>query len=120
VGDFSKRGGSPTQFERDLVAQQNTSRIGDLRQVWVSLAKRIGLDALFVVFDELGAEQVHVPKREDFVEAIWRPLRDAQILARIAAGETPEQLAREYGITARMIRKLRAGNPAGASSAKKC
>ena len=117
--NFSRRGDAPTSFEHALVEQQDTSRLTDIRQIWVDLAKQIGLGPLFRVLDELAGEKIHIPTRQDFVNALWRQTRNTEIRAKLAAGASVEVIAAQYDIAPRTVRAIRAGNDADATAVGK-
>lgn len=103
---FSRRGERVTDFERLLVSGCDVIALTDIRAVWLSIARRIGVEQLAIVLDELGTEKVHVPSRENFFGALWQRQRDADIVRRLAGGEPPATLAREYGMSVRMVRHV--------------
>ena len=95
---FSRRGERVTDFERALVAEADVSTLSGMRPTMLELARRIGIDALAAVFDEIGSEKVHIPTREGFFEALFKQRRDADIVRRLANGEPAESIGRLYGL----------------------
>ncbi len=93
---FSRKGEAPTAKELALMAEAMAERWP--ASAWVVIAQRIGIEALCVVFDELGSEKVHVPTRERFFESLWRPERNREIAAAIAGGAHPDVVALQYGL----------------------
>lgn len=85
--------------------------------VWVVIAQRIGVEALCVLFDELGSEKVHIPTRESFFDALWQPERDREIRAAIVGGAHPDVVALQYGLSRsrvlNIVREADAANSAG-------
>ena len=71
--EFSGQGDRPTRFESWLVQACE----GDGH--WEMAAQRLALElgpelaatALALVFDELGGEKVHVPRRDRFFRGLW-------------------------------------------------
>lgn len=98
---FSHRGEPVTSFERDLVAS-----CSDARSPFFGLARRIGVDALVIVLDEFASEKVHIPTREFFFAALYRVQRDADIVRRLADGETVDQVASLHGVHRNTIRNV--------------
>lgn len=96
---FGGLGDAPTEFERALLARADT-----LDDRWVGLGRRIGIEALFVVLDELGGgETLYVPTREKFVQRLYLPLRDAEIAALLREGVDRKEIARTYRITPQAV-----------------
>ena len=104
---FSRRGDEPTQFELDLVAQADTTRITDAQGQWLILAQRYGLAAILGVMDEFGRDKVRVPSREDFLIAVWRPQRNELIRAAMAQGVPLRQLRAEFGLSNSSLMRAR-------------
>lgn len=100
---LSRRGESPTQLEIELVAHVDTSRITEARQIWVSIAQRIGLAALYVILDELGGEKIHVPSRDLFAANLLREQRDAQIRDLLSRGHRMSEVARLMGCSKQSV-----------------
>lgn len=81
---FSRRGVAVTDFELRLLQQAS-----DVDNIWLEITQQLmrehgperGAAVMMVVLDALGTEKVHVPSREDFFQRLYRPLRDADILA---------------------------------------
>lgn len=97
MGQFSRRGERVTDFERGLIecAAECSS---EAQGIWRTLARRIGVDALAVLMDEVGGEKIHVPTREYFFAELFRKMRDADIVRRLAKGEPAETIAKDYGV----------------------
>ena len=101
---FSRKGEAPTAKELALMAEAMAERWP--ASVWMVIAQRLGavhgavaaVEALCVVFDELGSEKVHIPTRERFFESLWRPERNGEIAAAIAGGAHPDVVALQYGL----------------------
>lgn len=100
---LSRRGESPTQLEIELVAHADTAHITEARQIWVSLAQRIGLAALYAVLDEFGGEKPHVPTREVFAAMLLRGQRDAQIRSLAQRGYRVTDIARMMSISKQAV-----------------
>ncbi len=103
---FSRRGDRVTDFERLLVSECDVIALTDIRAVWLSIARRIGIDQLAIVLDELGTEKVHVPSRENFFGMLWQRQRDAEIVRRLGNGEPAADIARDYGMSVRVVRHV--------------
>lgn len=112
---FSRRGEAPTQLELELVAHADTSRITESRQVWVSLAQRIGLAHLYTVLDELGGEKVHIPTRDVFAAMLLRGQRDAQIRALLHRRYRVTDIARMMGVSKQSVIRVRLSDDADRS-----
>lgn len=67
------------------------------------LASHIGMDALKILVEYYRGEEIEIPR----CAAALRTIKDRQIAAQAAGGDTNAQLARQYGYTERGIRKLR-------------
>lgn len=117
-GLFGREGDPPTDFEVALLA-----RCEDQDDRWVALGKRIGAAALFAVLEELGGlGTLSAPRRATFVMRLYRPVRDAEILALERAGVDRSEIGRTYGITRQsvdeaVLRALR--QPAGEAGRKR-
>jgi hypothetical protein len=98
MAQFSRRGERVTDFERALVAESNAGALSEMRTLFLDLARRIGIDALAAVFDEVGGEKIHFPTREFFFSTLFRQQRDADIVRRLANGEPAESIGRDYDI----------------------
>lgn len=96
---FSTRGEPVTQFERELVATCAMEFPESMSDVWVLIARRIGVDALAIVLDEIGMEKIHVPSRVQFFLALYRPHRNRMIRELAAAGESHREIAKRFGLT---------------------
>lgn len=95
----SRKGENPTAEEVELVARAAAST----DSVWAAIAARIGVDALFVVFDELGGEKVHVPTREHFLRGIWVPMQREAILTLRANGVKTREIAEQLRVSRRHV-----------------
>lgn len=83
---FSERGEKPTVYECDLLAQCCEPDPRMVRQLWINIAQRIGIQALCVVLDELGGDPyVSLPSRRMFFQDLHRARRNAQIVAMAAS-----------------------------------
>lgn len=91
---FSRKGEPPTAEECTLIA----TAVRDPANVWALIASRIGPAALCVVLDELGGEKVHVPSRDQFIRALWAPVRDGMIRDLLAQGMTMAEVAAAIGV----------------------
>lgn len=73
--------------------------------MWVRFAIEAGIPALEKLLETLGGNKVHIPKLRSF----WAPrlahLRNEELRARYNGANIP-QLALEYGISQRMVRKI--------------
>ena len=105
--DLSERGDMPTQFELDLIANADTSRITDATGQWLLLAQRIGLHAVLAVLDEFGREKVFVPSRKGFIGAVYTPIRNDLLCARAASGAPLQKLRAEFGLSNSHIMRIR-------------
>jgi hypothetical protein len=99
-----------TEFESQLVADAAVECPESMSDIWIVIAKRIGVAQLAVVLDEIGGEKVHVPKREEFFAALYRPHRDLLIHAMRHpasgdAGASLRAIARVFGLTETAVRK---------------
>lgn len=112
---LSRRGEAPTQLELELVAHADTSRITESRQIWVSLAQRIGLAHLYTVLDELGGEKVHIPTRDVFAAMLLRGQRDAQIRALLHRRYRVTDIARMMGVSKQSVIRVRLSDDADRS-----
>src|SRR5690348_16540728 len=98
--EFSRRGESVTDFERELVEQTPMIRPERDADLWICIAKRIGIENLVVVMDELGGEKVHIPTRENFFAALYRPLRNRQMAdMRQSTGASLRDIGRAFGVS---------------------
>lgn len=93
---FSRKGEAPTPKELALLAEALSDPCPT--SPWLIIAQRIGVEALCVVFDELGSEKIHIPTRERFFEALWRPERNRAIAEAVATGRHPDDVAAEFGV----------------------
>lgn len=74
--------------------------------LWICIAKRIGIDALVVVLDELGGEKIHVPARESFFAALYRPVRNRQIAdMRQTTGASLRAIGRVVNLSAPAVQR---------------
>lgn len=94
--EHSQTGEPVTKLESALL-QDATSR-RDIRRVWIDLGKRIGADALALVFDYIGGSKVHVPTRAEFFRGIAREIRDARIMILRGQGKSVAEIAIELGM----------------------
>lgn len=82
--DFSRNGQPPTEYEIELLraaaleADRNWFEVA--RQLIANLGPPAGIHALLIVLDTLGTEKVHVPTRHHFLESVYRPVRDREIV----------------------------------------
>lgn len=98
---FGRHGDAPTEFEVALLARSQ-----DIDDRWVSIGKRIGAAALFVVLEELGGlGTFSAPSRETFVMRLYRPQRDAEIRELVNGGVDRGEIARTYGISRTAVEK---------------
>lgn len=104
--EFSRRGEAVTAFERSLVEQSAMDRPTRDADLWICIAKRIGVDNLVAVLDELGGEKVHVPTRSSFFAALYRPVRNRQIAdMRSQTGASLRAIGRELNLSATAVHK---------------
>jgi len=103
--DFSHRGEPVTVFEMRLVSEAAINpRPEKTSELWIAIAKRIGIDNLAIILDELGTEKVHVPSREEFFAALYRPLRNRQIVdMRQATGASLREIGKSFGLTHKAV-----------------
>jgi len=97
--NFSTRGEPATEFERALVANCAMEFPESMSDIWVVIARRIGVDALVVILDEIGMEKIHVPSRTQFFLSLYRPHRNRLIREMAAAGMSHRQIAKQFGLT---------------------
>lgn len=71
---------------------------------FTALTKVIGPGASIRLCERFGGEQVYVPRNT----AAERSERNDEIIARVAAGDPYELIARTFGTTARSIRRIKA------------
>jgi predicted RecB family nuclease len=98
---FSGPGEPPTDFERELLA--NNDRLED---IWADIGKQIGATALRVVLDRLAGEIVSVPTWSGLMRRLYLPIRDAEILS-LSGRLSEKQLAERYGMCPQNVRKAR-------------
>lgn len=103
--DFSRKGQACTEFERALVAKTTTACDG--YALWIDLAKRIGVDQIAAIMDEVGGEKVHVPKRAAFFSGLFAEARRCEIERRLGNGENPTAIARDYGMSRQAVSNMR-------------
>lgn len=104
---FSDRGEAPTEFERMLVARFGDEDPRHIRQLWVSVARRIGVAACAVVLDELGGiGNISVPTRRTFFGELYQRQRDEEIRRRRLAGEPSTSIARDMGLDGSTVRRI--------------
>ncbi len=96
-------GAPPTAEELELIGRADTARVSDAVGQWALLAKRVGLGAVFAVFDEFAGEKILIPTRSGFVDALWRPERDAQMFALAASGKGFSEIAREMACSRQLV-----------------
>lgn len=99
---FSGPGDRPTMFETELLASAQQPD-----DVWVLIGQRIGAEALFAIFDEIGGEKVSVPSRESFVRRLYQPQRDEAIVHAFAELGLPlDDIARSFGLDRSVVGKI--------------
>lgn len=104
--EFSRRGESVTAFERELVERTPTIRPERDADLWICIAKRIGIENLVIVMDELGGEKVHVPTRENFFAALYRPVRNRQIAdMQQSTGASLRDLGRAFNLSPTAVQR---------------
>lgn len=103
--EFSRRGEAVTTFERTLVEQAPTDRPDRDADVWVCIAKRIGIENLVAVFDEFGTYKIYVPTRESFFGALYRPVRNRQIADMRQRGSSLRDIGRALNLSATAVHK---------------
>ena len=91
---FGEGSAAPTEFEEELL--RDCDNLDDL---WVAVAKRIGLAATFEVFDELGSMIVSVPTRRSFVKRLYIPRRDQEILELYRQRVPKRELVKRYAMS---------------------
>lgn len=102
---FSDRGDAPTDYERELFEQYADDEPRHVRQLWLLIGQRIGLDALCVVLDELGGmHNMSAPTRERFFADLALIERDDEIEQRMQT-ETPQQIALALRMRVRMVQR---------------
>jgi len=106
---FSDRGEAPTDFERMLVDQYGDEDPRHVRQLWVLIARRIGVAACAVVLDEIGGmSNLSAPTRRTFFGELYHRQRDEEIQRRMSAGEPSSQVARDMGLDGSTVRRIAA------------
>ena len=103
---FSRRGEPATEFERALVANADDGACREQVAMFLDLARRIGVDALLAVFDELGDLRVNVPSRATWFGVLWRQQRDAEIFRRLANGDSTYEIANSLGLSVRTVQHI--------------
>jgi len=103
--EFSSRGEPVTDFERDLVARCAMEFPESMSDLWVVIARRIGVEALVVVLDEIGREKIHVPSREQFFAALYRPVRDRQV-CELAMHASLREVGERFGLSQQAVNKI--------------
>ena len=102
--NFSRRGEPVTVFEAQLVAESVIARPERISELWVQIARRIGVDNLALILDEIGGEKVHVPTREEFFAALYRPLRNRQIVdMRHETGRSLREIGKFFNLTHKAV-----------------
>ncbi|MBR0346023.1 MAG: hypothetical protein IJI03_12275 [Rudaea sp.] len=107
---FSARGERVTEFERQLVEQCGMEFPESMSDVWVVIARRVGVDALVVVLDEIGEEKIHVPGRLQFFDALYRPFRNRTIRELHASGISMRELATRFHMTPQRVGAIVSGS----------
>lgn len=92
----SQRGEAPTEYETQLFAALTDPTPAYL---WTMIGMRIGVQALSVVFDELGGSKVYVPTREWFFKELADSRRDERIVELLARGMKPTALAEKFQLS---------------------
>lgn len=113
---FSRRGESATAFERELLTHHahHAPRTGD--DLWFVLVKRIGIDALMGMLDEIGGLKVWVPTRQQLVRRVWLDLRDREILRlRTEKRMTTCEISAAMGVNPRTVRRVVHPGPVSAA-----
>jgi hypothetical protein len=102
--EFSERGDAPTDYERALVAKCGDDEPRHVRQLWLLIAKRVGVDALCVLLDELGGiANLSAPSRRAFFADLARAARNSEILERAERKEGPTAIAKSLGVHRRTV-----------------
>lgn len=76
---FSRPGEPPTEFEVQLLGQVEPAPPRSAKELWLMLARLIGLAELMAVLDEFGDGQVWVPSRSGLMQELRTQVRDAEI-----------------------------------------
>lgn len=106
---FSDRGEAPTDFERMLVDRYGDDEPREIRQLWVLIARRIGVDACAMVLDEIGGmSYLSAPSRRTFFHDLYQRARDEEIRRR-SAGETISSIALDMGLSEHRVRRIACG-----------
>lgn len=103
---FSRRGESATPFERELMDQPDIRGLQSEQELWVDLAKRVGLDNLLLIFDEMGGRKVWIPTREKFVHLAWSEIRNREIHRLHAQRLSIGEISRAMGVDKRTVRHV--------------
>lgn len=119
--EFSDPGETPTDFEREMFARAVDRPARDIDDLWLLLARRIGLEAVCVVLDELGGDEVRVPTRSTFMQRLWKPHRNARIEQLLSEGHRQCEVAKTLNTSRHVVNRVRARRPrhAHAECAKK-
>lgn len=106
---FSDRGDAATDFERTLVDQYGDEDPRHVRQLWVLIARRIGVDACALVLDEIGGmSNLSAPTRRTFFAELYQRQRDEEIQRRLSAGESSSRVGRDMGLDGSTVRRIAA------------
>ncbi|NMW25278.1 helix-turn-helix domain-containing protein [Rhodanobacter denitrificans] len=112
---FSRRGEPATAFERNLVTHCGVTPARSEQELWLDLARRVDLDALFAILDEMGGRKAWVPTRETFVRLVWSAIRDSEIRRLHAGGNSFRSIASQLGIAPRTVTRVMHRRPFSAT-----
>lgn len=100
MDQFSSSGKPTTIFESQLLAEAMISTTECIHDVWVQIGRRIGIDHLAVVLDELGGQKASVPTRSEFFSTLARPLRNRAIRdMRNKTGASLREIAEAFSVS---------------------
>lgn len=113
---FSRRGEPATPFERELLSSAPVGEPTNAQQLWLVIARRIGMDELMVMLDEFGDAHVWVPTRSRLVQNLWGDVRDAEICRlRDVHGMSLTSIAKRMQVSrttvGRVVRARHGGGP---------
>jgi hypothetical protein len=103
-------------FERDLLAHHGEHAPRTSDDLWLVLVKRIGIDALLVVLDEIGGLKVWAPTRTQLVRRVWLDLRDREIRRLRTDGRlSTSEISAAMGVNPRTVRRVVHPGPVSAA-----
>lgn len=113
---FSRPGESPTAFERQLLENADVHHPATAQELWLLIAKRAGLDALMVVFDEFGNGAMWVPSRRTFFNSLCGPLLEQMIVTLTEQQVSQREIARRLRMSHTQVQRIAAGHARGTTA----